>query len=180
MARSSPPHSRLLRLCPLLPLALLAACASSRTHYPSLEIRPAERAFGQAGAAPAADSPPAPAPIPADATLSQRLAALKARANEAAARFTALRPEAERAAAAARGAANGSESWNRAQVALARLDSARSDTAVTLADLDQLAVEADIKAVDQPGPDAESIGAARESVAAIVAGQDAALDSLRG
>lgn len=161
------------------PLVLLGGCSEDRGRFPSLAIRPAERAFGQAQAAPA--NPAAtPAPIPGDATLPQRLAALESRAREADSRFAALVPEATRAVARARGAASGSEPWNLAQVALARLESARSDTAIALADLDAMATNAAIAAVDKPGPDADAIAGARDSVAARVAQQDGVLAQLKG
>jgi Meckel syndrome type 1 protein len=104
------------------PALVLGGCANDRGRFPSLAIRPAERAFYQAQPAPAAATPAQPAPIPADATLTQRLAALETRAREADARFVALVPEVTRTVSRARGAATGSETWNLAQVALARLD----------------------------------------------------------
>jgi Meckel syndrome type 1 protein len=70
--------------------------------------------------------------------------------------------------------------WARGQLALARLASARSDTAIVLADLDQLAVEAEIAAVDQPTIDAQTIAGARDSVVARIAEEDAALARLQG
>ncbi len=162
------------------PALVMGGCSPDRGRFPSLAIRPAERAFGQAKAAPADPAAAAPAPIPADATLPQRLAALDARAREADARFLALVPEATRAAARARNAATGSETWNLAQVALARLESARSDTAIALADLDQMATEAQIAAVDHPGPDTAQVVNTRDSVAARVAQQDSVLAQLKG
>lgn len=162
------------------PALVLGGCANDRGRFPSLAIRPAERAFYQAQPAPAAATPAQPAPIPADATLTQRLTALETRAREADARFVALVPEVTRTVSRARGAATGSETWNLAQVALARLESARSDTAIALADLDQLAVETQIAAVDKPGPDAANVSNARDSVAARVAQQDSVLAQLKG
>lgn len=180
MARPSNRFARLLRLLPLLSLVPLAACASERDRFPSLEIRPAERAFGQAQAAPAAESVPAVPVPPPGAPLPERLAALQARAKQTSESFAALLPEAQRAAAAARGAARDSDVWARGQLALARLASARSDTAIVLADLDQLAVEAEIAAIDQPTIDAQTIAGARDSVVARIAEEDAALARLQG
>jgi len=157
-----------------IPALLTGACASERDRYPSLAIRPAERALGQVQAAPAV-----PAPAPADATLPQRLAALEARAREADGRFGALVPEATRAAERARGSATGSEAWNLAQITLARLESARGETAVVLADLDQMASEAEIAAVDRPDPDSARVLNARDAVAARVAQQDTVLAQLK-
>ncbi|NMN07005.1 MULTISPECIES: hypothetical protein [unclassified Novosphingobium] len=184
MACLSNRFTTLQRLCMFgaiaAPALLLGACSPDRGRFPSLAIRPAERAFGQAQAAPANPAPANPAPLPTDASLPQRLAAIEGRAREADSRFAALVPEATRAVARAQGTASGGETWNLAQVALARLESARSETAIALADLDQMATKAEITAVDQPGPDAETIVAARDAVAARVAQQDAVLARIKG
>ncbi|MBQ94518.1 MAG: hypothetical protein CL510_01610, partial [Actinobacteria bacterium] len=64
--------------------------------------------------------------------------------------------------------------WAAAQVALADLDSARSNSAVALGDLDILYAAARVQAQD-----AEAIEAARNVVIALVAEEDAVLERLR-
>jgi hypothetical protein len=152
-----------------LPAVLLAGCAST-SDYPSLAPRPVERNEG----AFATDTPePAPAPPPApSADLVARLAQLQRDASSLHAQFVAAAPAATRLASAA--GATGSDSWASAQVALADLDSLRSRVAVSLADLDALWVDSTIEA----GP-REEIGAARDSVEAMVAQEDEVLARLR-
>lgn len=154
----------------------LGACASDTTNYPSLARRPAERI--------AAQPPKAPAPattIPADAALPARLAKLVDEARAAHARFGDRRPMAERAIAAGGGAAMGSEGWSIASVALADLESARSEAMVPLADLDQL-LAAKLVADGSNGDsgDGAAIAAARLQVSQLIAEEDRVLAALRG
>ena len=83
-------------------------------------------------------------------------------------------PAAQRRVQAAGNAAVGSDSWASAQVALADLDSARSNAAVALGDLDILFAAATVQAQD-----AAAIAAARATVVALVAEEDAVLERLR-
>lgn len=162
------------RLFPLAPLFLTAACASTPGEYPSLALRDAERVEGTFGADTADQVPaPPPPPIVPNADLAARLAELQRQASGFDARFRAAAPAAERLARAAGG--TGSDSWAAAQVALADLDSLRSQAAVSLADLDTLWVDATL----EPGSPREAIGAVRESVQAMIAAQDAVLARLR-
>jgi hypothetical protein len=152
-----------------LPAVLLAGCAST-SDYPSLAPRPVERIEG-AFATDTPESAPAPPPAPS-ADLVARLAQLQRDASSLHAQFVAAAPAATRLASAA--GATGSDSWASAQVALADLDSLRSRVAVSLADLDALWVDSTIEA----GP-REEIGAARDSVEAMVAQEDEVLARLR-
>jgi hypothetical protein len=180
---------------------LLTGCAAS-SDYPSLARRPAEgsigadpaicpankdilalaegepgRVGGTAQPAPAIDIPP-PAVKPSR-DLTTRLAQLVEQAQAAHGRFGAATPQAERTISAASGAAEGSEAWSVASVALSALESARSDALVALAELDQRYAEmATADTVNQPELDA--ISAARDQVEAIVAEEDRVLDRLRG
>jgi hypothetical protein len=61
-----------------------------------------------------------------------------------------MAPDATRTITAAQKAPRDSDIWSAGQVALARLQGARSDTAIPLADLDTMASEAAIRAVDHP------------------------------
>lgn len=150
--------------------ALVAACAADADKYPSLARRPAERASGEA--------PPPPPPVvalPPNAEVLARLDRLVAQAREADGRFRAREASARSLSSAARGAAMGSEPWAVASVALADLESARSQAMIALADLDALYAAARVA-----GNDVSAISAARDSVIALVAGQDRVLAELRG
>lgn len=207
MASPSTPHTRPLRVfpalllaCPLVPALALGGCTDDRGRIPSLAARPVELEYSegitpppstpQSTPAPAAKGE-SPAPAPAEsgqdtllsgAALAQRLTALEAQAREADSRFTAMAPDATRTITAAQKAPRDSDIWSAGQVALARLQGARSDTAIPLADLDTMASEAAIRAVDHPEiqGDVKRIEAVRDAVAARLAAQDALLGRLHG
>lgn len=86
-----------------------------------------------------------------------------------------LRGKAQQLANAARDSARASESWAVASVALADLESARSEAMIALADLDQHYAAARIA-----GSDANAIAAARDKVTGWIAEQDRVLADLRG
>ena len=159
----------------LAAVTLLGACANTGdTRFPSLATRPGERVSGTL------TPPPAPAKPAATAATGTRLAGIRASALAAHRRFGTLRARADQLSAAARGSALASEAWSVAQVALAELESARSEAAVALADLDSLYIAAADAAVPTAGSgDLEAIGAARDEVTAWVAEDDAVLDGLR-
>lgn len=160
-----------LRLLSLAPLMLTAACATSGT-YPSLAQREAERVAG--AFEPDTAEPAPPQPVAPSADLAVRLATLQKQASDLDARFRAATPAVERLAAAA--GSSGSDSWAAAQVALADLDSLRSQAAVVLADLDLLWADATL----EQGSPREAIGAAREAVQAMIRSEDEVLARLRG
>lgn len=118
---------------PLAPLALLAACASDPTVYPSLAPRPVEKL----GFAEPATPPPTPATQ--DPALDSKLAAITAKAATAADDFDRAAAKAETLARAARGTKVGSDAWIAAQTAIADLDALRSSYGDTLGTLDELA-----------------------------------------
>ena len=161
-------------LAALSGIALLGACASDAATYPSLARRPAERVSGTSEVV--AATPPAPlvsaSPSP---ELSARLAGLVQQADAAHQRFNSREAKARELVSAVGGAAVASESWAVATVALADLESARSDAMIALADLDQLYAAQRIE-----GGEALATGAAREAVIALVAQEDLVLASLRG
>jgi len=68
-----------------------------------------------------------------------------------------------------------SESWSQATVALASLESRRSDAMIALAELDPLYVKERID-----GGDGGAIAAVRDQITAWVADEDAVLADLRG
>lgn len=158
------------RAAPVLPvlLALLAGCASPASEYPSLAIRDAERIAGTLEPA----EPYVP-PLPAPEVLG-RLEGLAAAARTAHQAFLAEAPRASAVVESARDAPVGSENWARAQVALASLISARSQTMVPLADLDRLLVDAAVE-----GNAIAPVVAAREGVEAQVANEDATIARLQ-
>ena len=154
----------------IAPLAL-AACASDTANYPSLAKRGVER-IANAAVPPPALPPTTAVPDPA---LVTRLESLLAQAEAAHARFQSRRARAETLVAAARGAGVASESWSVATIAMADLESARSDAMVALADLDALWAAA--RVAGSPG---ESIAATRARVIDMVGAEDAVLLALRG
>jgi hypothetical protein len=153
----------------MVPAAMLGACATSGD-YPSLDQRPAERAEGSF-ATEAVDVAPLPQ-APPSADLVVRLANLEKQATAIHAEFRAATPAAERLASAS--GATGSDSWAAAQVALADLDSLRSQVAVALADLDALWVDATLESAPR-----DLIGESRDTVAKMIADEDAVLSRLR-
>lgn len=176
---------------PAAALFLLAGCASSE-EFPSLAWRPAEligekslasadhaestpaRIAGSgAPAVPAGDAAVTQVAVSAD--LSARLAQLGEAARAANERFSGKRSRAVSLASAARGAAQGSEAWAVATVAMADLESARSDVMISLGELDRLYAAARVD-----GGDGGAIAAVRDQVTAWVADEDAVLADLGG
>lgn len=169
------PARRVALVSLLAPVLLLGACSTPGS-YPSLAVRNVERVNGNAGAAPGTATPPPPALPPASADLVTRLDGLVAVARDADRRFQAERGAAERAVAAS--GARGSDSWSSASVALARLESTRSQAMAALADLDTLYADARDQAPDDESPSAQAIAAARTEVAGLVAAQDTLIERL--
>lgn len=149
---------------------ILGGCAADTANYPSLAKREAERIGDAPPATPATE---APAPPPSAQTMAE-LADLVAQARSAHRQFLAHRPQAERLTSAASGAAIASESWAVASVALADLESARSNAMIALARLDEIYAAARVE-----GSDASAIGEARGQVIALVGEEDRVLASLR-
>ena len=152
---------------------LLSACAADRSTYPSLARRDAERMVGTIAPAPPASESATPPAAPSP-DLVAHLSQLTAQANSAHARFTARAPRARALSGAARGAAMGSDSWASAAIALADLESARSDAMIALADLDALYAAARVE-----GNDVAAITATRDQVSALIAAEDGVLAELR-
>ena len=164
-------------VCPVLFAVLLSSCASG--DYPSLARRDAERVSGSA--APVSAVPdPAPVITPSTTGLSGRLAALVGQAQEAHRQFIAGRSRAESSVSRASGAAVASESWSLANVALADLESSRSNAMIALAELDAVFTADRIAHFDTPSSDAEAIAAARDQVSGWVEEEDRILAALRG
>jgi hypothetical protein len=157
-------------LLPILMAALaLGACSKDKELFPSLTMRDGERVTGSF--TPAAPEKLA-SPPPSTETLG-RLAQLRANAADANQRFMAAAQDAQAPVAAAHGSQPGTEAWELAQVALAELSARRSETALFLADLDQIYVETRLDAGDPA-----QIEAAVNEVAAELSAQDRAIDAL--
>ena len=167
------PPANPLRHALFAPLAasLLAGCAAApEGAYPSLAIRDVERVSGTL-------EPPAVTyvpPAPPSGTLNE-LDALVSRAQTAHGRFVEQAPALRSRVASANGAPVGSEGWAQAQVALAELETIRSEAMIALADLDRLYVEAATE-----GQSLAEVASARDEVIALVEQEDAVIAELAG
>lgn len=151
----------------------LAGCAADYDNYPSLARRPAERISGTAEpAAPTTAPPPAVTP---SADLTARLTQLADQAQVAHQAFTGRQSRAEQLVAAAGGASVGSDGWAQASVALADLESSRSQAMVALADLDEIYAAERIN-----GGNGMAIAATRDRVIGWIGEEDEVLARLRG
>ena len=164
------PHT-LRRLVPPVALIALSACATTGADYPSLAIRDEERAEGTF--APAASKRLEVPQVEAGSTAD--IPALLAAARASHERFTSLVPDARRRVGAAGSRSVASDAWGAAQVALAELEAARSQTAIPLGDLDALYIGQAVQA--ETG---EEVTAAREQVLGWLAEEDAVVAELGG
>lgn len=155
-------------------LLALSACNADRARFPSLAIRPAERAYGSGVAAGPAAEPGAAA----TAGLTARVAALRAAALAAHTRFTAEQSAASSLISAAKSSAPGTEAWSRAAIALASLTSARGQGMVALSDLDRLLIAATEAAAIGPDDDLKVVAPAHRAVADQLAEEDRTIAEL--
>ncbi len=160
----------------LVSATVLGGCSSDKSAYPSLARRPVERIANDPAQA---DPAPPPLPAPSPAALAARLDSLVDAARGAHERFRTRRVRAEQLVAAAGGSAVSSEAWSVATIALADLESARSEAMVTLADLDALLAADRVANAVTGGGSAPDIAAARDKVIALVGEEDAVLAGLR-
>lgn len=154
---------------------VLSGCASDTT-YPSLARRPAER---PGGVPPVVSPTPLPPSLPS-AGMTVRLDGLVDQARAAHARFGERRGRAEQLVAASGRAAMGSEGYAVAIIALAELESARSDAMIALATLDTLYAADRTTHPNEPSGDAIAIASARERVMVWVGEEDRVLARLHG
>ena len=153
---------------------VLTGCASvADDGFPSLARRDAERLTGSAIPADGADALPPPPSLSAD--LETRVGQLLGQARRAHDDFEQRRGRAGSLVGAASGAARASESWVSAQVALADLQSARSDTMIALAELDELFARERLAYSDAISPGAALVEEARETVEILVAEEDSVI-----
>ncbi len=157
-----------------LPLTL-AACASAGGDYPSLAIRDAERASGSAMPVQPAPVPPPP---PIATGTSQRIAQALDQARKAHASFVAGTASAARIVSAARGARARADSWIAAQVALADLQSLRSQAVIAQADVELMFAQERLAEPDRITPTAQALGEARERIGGWVNEQNQTLARL--
>lgn len=162
--------------CLLLSVLVLGGCATaSADRFPSLARREAERFAGSA-------QPVAPDPRPTivPAATGSRLTLLRQRAGEAHREFEQRRAGAASLTRAAQGSAVATEAWAVAQVALADLESSRSEAMIALADLDALYVAA-AEAAAATGGSAEldAVAAVRDEVSGWIGAEDSVLNGLR-
>ncbi len=158
----------------LLVFAMTGCASTGSEGYPSLEIRDVERAQGSFEPIEAERLAIPKVEVDLAGGLEARLAALVDQAATAHAAFRDALPAVERRVAAGAGGEIGSDVWASAQVGLADLDSSRSQAAIALADLDILHTAATLQA-----DETAAITEARETVVALVAEEDAALERLR-
>jgi hypothetical protein len=104
---------------------------------------------------------------------------LRGQAETAHRAFSEQQAQAARLALAARGTAPGSEAWSVAQVALAGLDSARSQGMIAMADLDRMLIAATEAAVDGRDADLELVKAAHGEVQRTLGEEEATIANLR-
>ena len=153
-------------------LSGLGGCSTVADH-PSLAPRAIER-FTTTEPAPA---PPPPAALPEDASRQERAGLLLAQAIESDARFQERLAEVRTVVASGSGAAPGSEAWVQAQQAISRIETLREPVSRTLADLDQLQIDA---AQAGMGTEAEGeLASATQKVASIDARQEEEIAALR-
>lgn len=170
----------MIRAVPTLAMTaiLLSGCAT-KIDYPSLARRDSERITGTVQPIPAEPAPPAPLPPP-DAAIAARLTQLVQQAAAADGRFGRQRGQTERLVSQASGSAMGSERWAVASIALAELESARSDTMIAMAAIDEIHVADTMAHHNTPSGDAPLIAAARDQVVALIGEQDRTLAALYG
>ncbi len=119
---------------PVLFAALLSACAAPAGDFPSLLPRPIEKI--------SLAEPVRPVPVATpDAALDAKIATLGRDVAGATRAFDAAVARARPTVQAAKGAAEGSERWLGAQVALAELDVARTAIDTPFGDLERLAID---------------------------------------
>jgi len=153
-------------------LAGLSGCSAVADH-PSLAPRAIER-FTTTEPAPA---PPPPVAMPEDASRQERAGLLLAQAIESDARFQERLAEVRTVVASGTGATPGSEAWVQAQQAISRIETLREPVSRTLADLDQLQIDAAQAGI---GTEAEGeLASATQKVASIDARQEEEIAALR-
>lgn len=150
----------------------LAGCSAISDKYPSLAIRDAELASAAPRPAEPVEPIALPSPLSAD-TLAQ-MEGFLSQLRSAHTRFMRAVPAARNTVSRGRGSGVGTDSWAAAQVALADLESKRSQAAIPLADLDALYIDASVALADRT-----RIAEARSTAIGLISQEDAILAGLR-
>lgn len=156
---------------------LLSGCATAGGDYPSLAIRAGER---PSGTALPAESAPEPPPPPLATGTAQRIAQAVEQARKAHATFVAAAGSAKRAVSAARGARAPADSWIAAQLALADLQSLRSQAVIAQADVELMFADERLAEPDRITPTLEVLDEARARIGGWVDEQNRTLAGLSG
>ncbi len=152
-------------------VSALSACAADTANYPTLARRDAERI----GPSPASSTEATPLPpMPSPEELGRANSTLEA-ARAAHQIFLAHKPRTEQLVAAARGAPIASENWSVATIALASLESSRSDVMLALGYVDDEYARYRVS-----GSDNQEISRIREQLIGWVGEEDGVLANLRG
>ncbi|WP_421853703.1 hypothetical protein [Novosphingobium sp.] len=167
-------------IAPLAALLALSACNAERSRFPSLAIRPAERAYGTGQPVAPTPSLPLTTQLPGGTDLAARVTALGDAARAAHGRFLERQGPATRLIEAAKGAAPGTEAWSNAAIALAGLTSARGEGMLALSDLDRLLIAATEKAATGPDDDFKLVDPTHRDIAALLAEEDRTIAALSG
>lgn len=154
---------------------LLGGCATAGGDYPSLAIRAGERPSGTALPAEPAPQPPPP---PLATGTAQRIEQAVEQARKAHAAFVATAGSATRAVSAARGARAPTDSWVAAQVALADLQSLRSQAVIAQADVELMFAEERLAEPDRTTPTLDVLDEARAKIGGWVDEQNRTLAGL--
>lgn len=117
---------------------------------------------------------PKPQPAPAPVATPARLETLLASARAAHERFLAATPGARETVGRGSGAAIETDAWSAAQVALADLESRRSQTAVSLGDADLLYADGELANAETTG-----IAEIRSQIATLIKAEDVEIAALR-
>jgi len=164
----------------VLSSAGLTACAAPPGKYPDFAIpEPAENGRVSGTLSPFEEGSipdPGQSAEPLPEQLDERIAALNTAGEEAQRAFAQASAQAARLVEAARGADPQSESWMRAQVALADLTAHRSRTSLALADIDLISSRAQVNVPSQDA--ARSIADAQTRLAGYLAEQSRILTQL--
>ena len=155
----------------------LGGCASAAGDYPSLAIREVER---PSGSAMPVDAAPPPLPVQLSAQTGQRIAQALERARKAHSAFVAGTGRTAGAVSAARGSRAPADAWIAAQLALANLQSLRSEAVIAQADLDLLFAEERLAEPGPISPTAQALANAREQVDGWVDEQNRTIARLAG
>ena len=121
-------------------------------------------------AAPVGEPYEPPATSAAALSESERLLAAARASHQT---FLTAAPDARASVQAARGAARNSDSWFRAQLAIADLEAARAELMIALADLDRLSVDAAVS-----GTQFADLAARRDEVSALADSQSALISAM--